>query len=302
MLCFKILSFQMDLFMKIIIPANNKGGVGKTKISILLAEYISMILKKKVLAIDLDPQCNFSQRFLNMEIDPSYPEGKIPPIHPDYDPYADENKDWDGRSSIADIFTGKGVLPYPTYIENLDIAPACAGDLINAEMQRRNEIIENVHKRLNLFLQLPEVKKEYEVAVIDTAPSKGPLTISAFKAATHIIIPSIMEEQPIQGIFGMLHLWKQESLSRPTDYPLKLIGILPNMFRNVNLHKDMLDSLNENEAISKYIIPLQLRQRTIFAEVDAEGAVPATIFNLPDSNLAKQEAMEVCKYITDGVF
>ena len=277
--------------MKIIVPTNNKGGIGKTKISILLAEYFSTILKKKVLAIDFDPQCNFSRRFLKMQVDPSARQGLIPPLHPDYDPnsFDPEDADWDGRSSIADIFYGNGVFPYPTYIENLDIAPAHAELLLTAEVQTKREIVENVHYRLYDFLKRSDVQSEYDVVIIDTAPSKGPLTVSAVKAATHIIIPSVMETQPVQGIYGMIQLWLQEALNREVNRPLELIGILPNMYKNCNLHKDILGSLQSNPNIAQYIIPVKLGHRVAFAEVDSEDAEPKTIFDFPEDNTAKME-------------
>lgn len=289
--------------MKVIVPANNKGGVGKTKISILLTEYFGRILKKKVLAIDFDPQCNFSQRFLNMEIDPYSPGGKMPPVHPDFDPT--EQQDPDGieeRSSIADIFFGRQILPYPTHIENVDISPAHADKLLMAESVSRSDVVEKVHKHLGALLELPELKKLYEVIIVDTAPSKGPLTIAAIKAATHMLIPSIMEEAPIQGVYGMLQLWKQESVKREESFPLELIGVLPSMVRPTNLHKDMLKSLNANKTIAKYMMPVFLSLRTSFAEVDSEGAVPTSVFDLPDSSQAKQEALKVCEYIAEKVF
>jgi chromosome partitioning protein len=288
--------------MIVIVPTNNKGGVGKTKVSILLAEYMSKILKKRVLAIDFDPQCNFSQRFLRMEIDPATPEGMMPPLHPDYDPEDCENEDWDGRSSITGIFYDEGVFAYPTYIENLDIIPGHADKLLKVEAVRRNEVKEKVHGRLNVFLNLPDVISAYDVVIVDTAPSKGPLTISAIKAATHIVIPCVMEEQPIQGVYGMLQLWLQESCQRESSNPLKLIGILPNMVRPINLHKDMLESLKINNNISKYVMPVQLGQRAIFAEVDSECATPRSVFDLPDTNTAKQEALQVCEFIAKEVY
>lgn len=288
--------------MKIIVPANNKGGVGKTKLSILLSEYLSVILNKKVLAIDFDPQCNFSQRFLNMEIDPATPGGKIPPVHPDYDSNDNEEFGQEGRSSIADIFFGKPIYPYETYIENLDISPAHADRLLAAESVRRTEVIEKVHNQLGLFLGSPDLPESYDVIIIDTAPSKGPLTIGAIKAATHMIIPSVMEEAPIQGVYGMLQLWMQESLRRERSKPLELVGVLPNMIRPINLHRDMLQSLRDTEAVRKYILPVSLSQRASFAEVDAEGAKPQSIFDLPDSSKAKKEALAACECISEMVF
>ncbi len=288
--------------MKIIAFLNNKGGVGKTTCSRTMAEYLSKVKNKPTLAIDFDPQCNFSHQYLKMEIDPGAPEGLMPPIHPDYDPDDDEDNEWDGRSSIAEIFYGQGVVPYPTYIEHLDLAPGHAEKLLAAEAVRRTDVVEKVHKQLTNFLSSPDVKSTYDTVVIDTAPSKGPLTVSVIKAATHIIIPSVMEEQPVQGIYGMLQLWMQESLAREKNRPLKLIGILPNMFKQTRLHKDILTSLQDNTAIGKYIMPVKLSQRIVFAEIDSEDATPRSIFDLQNNHVARAEAAEVCEFIAERIY
>jgi chromosome partitioning protein len=288
--------------MKIIAFLNNKGGVGKTTCSRTMAEYLTKVRKISTLAIDFDPQCNFSHQFLKMEIDPSSPEGLMPPLHPDYDPDDPDDHEWDGRSSIAEIFYGQGVVPYPTYIEHLDLAPGHADKLLAAEAVRKTEVVEKVHKQLFNFLQADDVKSTYDSVVIDTAPSKGPLTVSVIKAATHIVIPSVMEEQPVQGIYGMLQLWMQESLIREKSRPLKLIGILPNMFKQTRLHKDILTSLQDNEAIGKYVMPVKLSQRIVFAEIDSEDANPHSIFDFQENHVAKQEATEVCDYIAERIF
>lgn len=288
--------------MKVIAFLNNKGGVGKTTCSRTMAEYLSKVKKLPTLGIDFDPQCNFSHQYLKMEIDPASPEGLMPPIHPDYDHNDPADEDWDGRSSIAEIFYGQGVMPYPTYIEHLDLAPGHAERLLAAESVRRSEVVEKVHKQLTNFLSSPDVQSAYKAVVIDTAPSKGPLTVSVIKAATHIIIPSVMEEQPVQGIYGMLQLWMQESLARDRQRPLKLVGILPNMFKQTRLHKDILKSLQDNAAIGKYIMPVKLSQRIVFAEIDSEDATPHSIFDFQDNHVAREEAMEVCAYIAERIF
>lgn len=288
--------------MKIIAFVNNKGGVGKTTCSKLMAEYLSKSKNLRTLCIDFDPQCNFSHQYLPMEIDLAAPEGLMPPIHPDYNSNDPEDADWDGRSSIAEIFYGQGVIPYPTYVEKLDIAPGHAEKLLAAESVRRSEVVEKVHKQLANFLNSPDVRAAYDAIVIDTAPSKGPLTISVIKAATHIIIPSVMEEQPVQGIYGMLQLWMQESLMREKGRPLQLIGILPNMFKQTRLHKDILQSLQDNPALGKYVLPVKFSQRIVFAEVDAADSNPKSIFDFQEHHVAKREATEVCSYIAERIF
>lgn len=289
--------------MVIIVPANNKGGVGKTKCAMLLAEYFAKVKQKKTLAIDFDPQCNFSQLNIKMEIDPTYTEGMVPPLHPDFDPNEADSEGWDGRSSIADIFFGQPIMPYPTKIPNLDIAPGNASKLLQAEAVRRNEIQEKVHKQLNILLSSNELKSEYEVVIIDTAPSKGPLTVSAVRAATHMYIPAIMEEQPIRGIYGMMQLWMQEAASRSKDNPLNFIGILPNKFdARKSLHVQLLESLKNNESMGKYIMPVTLGDRVIFAEHDAENPEPDSIFDLPETNKARQETLAFCQFIEKRVF
>lgn len=288
--------------MKVIAFLNNKGGVGKTTCSKTMIEYLTKVKRIPTLGIDFDPQCNFSHQYLKMEIDPAAPEGLMPPIHPDFDSEDPEDTDWDGRSSIAEIFYGQGVVPYPTYIEHLDIAPGHAEKLLAAEAVRKVDVVDKVHKQLSNFLSSPDVQAAYEVVVIDTAPSKGPLTVSVIKAATHIVIPSVMEEQPVQGIYGMLQLWMQESLAREKSRPLTLIGILPNMFKQTRLHKDILTSLQDNSAIGKYMLPVKLSQRIVFAEIDSEDANPHSIFDFHESHVAKQEALEVCNYITERMF
>ncbi len=207
--------------MKILVTVQNKGGVGKTTVCRLISEYLAR-QGKRVLGIDLDSQCNFSRRFLTMDIDSTDPDGIMPPIHPEFE---DDDVEWDGRSSSADIYFSGQVLPYPTNINGMQILPGNGSQLRSVELVRAEDVKDKVHDRLQLFLSQKDVQSLYDIVIIDTSPSKGPLTISAIRAATHIIIPTTMEPQTIEGLHGMLQLWRRETKKRKKGDELNIIGI-----------------------------------------------------------------------------
>ncbi|MDD4892457.1 MAG: ParA family protein [Candidatus Rickettsiella isopodorum] len=285
---------------KVIANATNKGGEGKTTMSIMLTEYAALILNKKVLAIDLDPQANFSKYYLNLEYDPVYKGGKVPPIHPEFN--ANEDNGWDGRSSIANIFYGEEVTPYPTSFQNIEILPAHSSKLQEAEAVTKNEVLEKVHLQLKRFIQLPDVQKEYDLIVLDTPPSKGPLTIAGIKACTNIVIPSQMEEDSIDGIYGMLQLWKQETYSRPPENPISIAGILANRVRDVSLHNNFFEQLKSLESTRDFVITKKIKERVIYGELRVKEDRPKSVFELPRNHIARRECESVCKIIMERVY
>jgi chromosome partitioning protein len=277
--------------------ANQKGGVGKTTWSKIFSEYSSIRLKKKTLGIDIDSQTSYTARYFGINKNP-VTDFKEPPLHPFYDP--NNANGWDGKSSIADIFFGKIPKPYPTSIEHLHIIPSDEGGLFKAENVKRQEMAEKIYNQLFNFISLIDVQDSYDLFVIDTPPAKGPLTISAFKAMTHLVIPLEIELQAIEGLTGLLQLWKQEAMSRPSDFPLTLIGILPNKLHSRrSSDKDLLEQLRSDPVFGNYIMPVQMVDRSEIPLCDLEQK---TIFDYPDSNLAKQEALAVCEYISKRIF
>lgn len=285
---------------KVIANATNKGGEGKTTMSIMLAEYAALIMGKKVLAIDLDPQANFSNYYLNLEYDPVSKSGKVPPLHPEYN--SDEDQTWDGRSTIANIFYGEEVIPYPTDFKNIEILPAHSNKLQEAEAVTKNEVLEKVHLQLKRFVQLPEVQHEYDFIVIDTPPSKGPLTIAGIKACTHMVIPTQMEADSVEGIYGMMQLWKQETYTRPSENPIILAGILANRVRKVTLHKQYFEQLKSLESTRDYMVHEIIEERIIYGELRVKEDRPKSIFELPETHVARKECESVCETIMKRIY
>lgn len=278
--------------------SNQKGGVGKTTTIKILIEYFSKYLNKKTLVLDLDPQFSLSLRYLGNHRDP-VSDTRVPPIHPIYDPQDEDFKNWDGRSSIADIFYSKPIYPYNTRIPNLHIAPSDEAKLSYTYGLKQLKDIEIIHNRINEFLSLPDVQSEYDLFAIDTPPAKESLTISAFKAMTHLIIPLEMEAQAIEGLQGILTLWRQESLQRPPDFPLKLIGVLASKFHNrrsndKRKYESLVKSLGE-----EFVIPIKICDRTQYPEIDDHEM---SIFDLSDNDDAKKECLALGEFVAKRVF
>ena len=280
--------------MEILAISQNKGGTGKTTTGRMIAEGVARA-GRRVLCIDLDPQCNLSQRFLVMDLDTTMADSFLPPVHPEFDPL--EDTDWNGRCSIADIFIGKPVVPYPTAIPNLNILPG-SGDLLRRiELVDEAKVVERVHNRLKEFLDRPEILDLYDLVVIDTSPSKGPLTRAALRAATHVMVPTTMTPMGVEGLQGMLMMWQQENRSRAFGNRLDMIGILPNMFRNVAIQEGLLESLKNDEFTGPLMMDTMLSLRTIYTEQDHESNRPKSIFNLPANNPARREVESMVNFV-----
>jgi len=284
--------------MKVAAVVQNKGGVGKTTVTKVLAEFFGR-KGKRVLVIDLDAQCNLSRRFVKMEYDPADPDGVLPPLHPNFDP-ADQESNWSGRSSSADVFFSGEVYPYPTALDTLAALPGHGPNLRQIELVSADDVRNLVHERLDKFLNQPDVQDAFDFVLVDTAPAKGPLTISAVRAATHLIIPTTLEPQPIEGLYGMLQLWRREHSTRKAENPLRIAAIQPNLFRKgVALHEGLLDSLKKDQALASMLSPVILHQRIAIAEADYPGAEPRSVFDLPKKDPARAEVLSFCEFIED---
>lgn len=284
-----------DEALKTLVVAQQKGGVGKTTIARLIAEAAAR-KGRKVALIDLDTQCSLSQRFLEMERDPYAPNGVSPPRHPDY-PLPDD-PEWNGVSSIADLFFGRPVHPYPTQIENMYLFPGDGQALRDVEMVNATEVAKRVHTHLRRYLRSDEVQKRWDLVVIDTAPSKGPLTISAMKAATHVVIPTVMEPQCVEGLQGMLAMLHEENNIRREDDEIELVGILISKFRsNVSIQSGLRSQLENSSVLGELVLPNELRLRAAYAEHDDPLDRPRSAFSLPESNPARVEVEKATEEI-----
>lgn len=286
---------------KILVVANNKGGVGKSLISQLISTYIAFKKETKVLALDFDPQGNMSYRFLRDTRIRDMSNYK-PPLHPDYDPNDSDDEDWDGRSSALHMWTDKPVVPYPTDLENLDILPSDASLIKDIESFEYSDTLESIVQRPYDFFAMDDfIDCGYELIIIDTPPAKGPLTQSAIRAATHILIPLELSNKSLQGLAGMVDLVNRQNVYRPSNAQAKIIGLLKNKvdYNKRTPQNRIVDTINSNPMLSKLLIDdIEIHDSPRAVDIDEDQApITAPYTELRDNDRFAIEAVSLGEFV-----
>jgi len=199
---------------KIIAIANEKGGTGKTTLTVNLGAALT-IRGLKTLILDMDPQGNASYILSRLSEDDSAMYSVLS----------------DGDVSLSSIIQ-------PTSTDGLDIAPSnlhLAGSEIRlATMLGR----ENALKRK----LTPDVTDSYDILLIDTSPSLGLLTINALNAADYVLIPVSCDFLSLVGLkllFDSIRICQEQLGSH-----VGILGLVANRYdRREKVSGEVLNSL-----------------------------------------------------------
>ncbi len=193
---------------KVLAIVNQKGGTGKTTVSVNLSVGLAK-RKFKVLLIDLDPQHNAT---LSLGID-----------------------SMDLPASTYEVLLREAALEetlIDTPISNLTLAPAKV-ELSNADVNLASE----ARYQSRLEESLDPIARQYDYILVDCPPSLGLLTINALVAADNVIIPILCDYLSLEGLRQLIT--SIEKIQKGLNSNLKVLGILPNMvdFR-LNISKE----------------------------------------------------------------
>jgi len=190
----------------VISMCNQKGGVGKTTTTINLgaglAEY-----GRRVLLVDFDPQGSLS-------------------VGLGINPHTLENSIYTLLMTLRDDVHG---VIQPTEIEGMDLLPANI-DLSAAEVQ----LVSEVAREQTLKRVIDRIRGEYDMILIDCAPSLGLLTINALADSDYVIMPLECEFFALRGIALLTDTI--EKVQDRLNPDLEVLGILGTMFDPRTLH------------------------------------------------------------------
>lgn len=227
---------------RVMVVANQKGGVGKTTSTVNLAAALAQ-LGQRVLVIDLDPQGNASTA-LNIEHRRGVPST--------YDLLVNEDK-------LADV-----MQPCPDQA-GLWVVPATI-DLAGAEIElvsivaRESRLQKAImaHEWVGTAAEAGEERFDY--VLVDCPPSLGLLTLNALVAGEEMVIPIQAEYYALEGL-GML-LETVEMVKKHLNQRLEVSTILLTMYdARTRLASNVAEEVREHfgETVLKTYIPRSVR-------------------------------------------
>jgi cellulose biosynthesis protein BcsQ len=305
--------------MKSIVFFNNKGGVGKTTLLCNLAGFLSIKRDKKVLIVDVDPQCNSTTYVLeDSQIDDLYKKVRRETI----------------ESFMAPIRRGQGfikdkIAPIKSNRFKCSIIPgdprlSLSEDLLATDWKSATSGDARGLQTTLAFKHLTLLYKDYDYIFFDVGPSLGAINRAVMLASDFFIIPMSVDVFSLMALENMnlslskwregfengLELYKKEELeeykifTEDVTWKLKFAGYVMQQYKAKTVRGERVH-VNAYERISREIPEKMESEISIKFNSDIEskysllGEIPNLHSLVPMSQTSKSPIFEL--KASDGV-
>lgn len=225
---------------------NQKGGVGKTATTVNLA-YLSALEGWRTLLWDLDPQGAAGYYFQVDTIEKN-----------------ETKKLLKSELNLASTIQATGY-------DNLDII---ASDLSARNAEVVLSELKQGKKRIKSALS--EVKKDYDIVIIDAPPGLSVLHDNIFTASDYIIVPNIPTTLSMRSYETVLEYFKQNNLDEA-----KIKSFFSMVDHRKNMHNEILGENYKSKSFFKNYIPY-------LSDIEKMGQQQAPVCYFAPSSYASQ--------------
>ncbi|WP_431113169.1 ParA family protein [Variovorax paradoxus] len=219
--------------MGVLVFSNQKGGVGKSTLSVLFAQWLVDRHGTRVCVVDLDAQCNCSKSLARFAC--SIEARAL---------FSEQPLQWPPAAGAGITLLGG------------------SKSLIDLELARP-EVVIPVFRR-----QIAQLDQAFDWVVIDTPPALGLRMSAALIAAAGVVCPIELEEYSIDGVADMLKT--VFGIQRRYNPRLRLAGIVANRFNAHSVRqKAALQELVSH--YSEFVLPAKISMRSAIPEGLAVG-------------------------------
>ena len=255
--------------MKTISIFNQKGGVGKTTSVVNLAVALSK-LNKKVLVIDFDPQANTTT---GLGFDKKKKEKSI------YKMFYDEGDNY--KDYILKSEEGPYLIASENSLSGLEV------ELVSLDEEERLKMLSQI---------IEEIKKDFDIILIDCPPSLGLLSLNALVASDSIIIPIQTEYYALEGVSELLKTYQTIKESIKED--LQIEGVLLCMFdKDTDLSYEVVEEVKSffKEKVFSTMIPRNIK----LAEAPSFGK---SVINYDEKSKGARAYLSLGNELVENIF
>ena len=217
---------------------NQKGGLGKTTISVFMSYFLSQEKDKKILFLDLDVQGN-SSFCLNK---------------------------YDSGVSVVDFLTKQ--LP-DQQLENIKECANLGICLLHSSPELADDYLFTPEKVLNVFnINFDKLSSEFDFVIIDTPPTLGNMLFVSLLLSNRVMIPVETDAFSPLGLGNMLKVISEINMHRAAEDEIKILGIVINKFLNNKRQKSVLASYRQE--FNDLLFNTQIRCKDCIAEALTE--------------------------------